>query len=320
MGPQHEPTTGFLIWRTSLKLRTAVDRVLKPLGLTHAQYSVLGPISALSQDGRGPSQRELADFTGLEPIYVSKLARALEKAGLVVRPDDPDDPRAVRLSLTDQGGQVFRAARDLVHQMHAELTAPIGGPAGDRDRDLRQTLLLLLGDAPFSARTNHRTEGESTMSTPTNAPVQAGPVGGREINIAAAAARSVRDALFAKIDMTFDQSVVLRALTGRDGPADRHEVVRGVIGPDPLPGLPTEAELDQAVDELIAGGRLLTDATDPNLVTPTVACRELYAEVTAATLRAGAELYAGIPQADLLAARRVLDVVVERAAAVRAEL
>jgi DNA-binding MarR family transcriptional regulator len=76
-----EPTTGFLIWRLSMKW-AATARVLAPVGLIHAQFSVLGALGGLSRAGLRPSQRELADFTGLEPIYVSKLARAMEKAGM----------------------------------------------------------------------------------------------------------------------------------------------------------------------------------------------------------------------------------------------
>src|SRR3546814_1614378 len=64
-------TTLFRSWRT------AVDRALDPLGLTHAQYVVLASLLALDR----PSQRELADHTGLEALYISKLARSLEASG-----------------------------------------------------------------------------------------------------------------------------------------------------------------------------------------------------------------------------------------------
>src|SRR5215510_611887 len=97
------PTTGYLVWRLAMKWRTAVDRAVRPLGLTHAQYSLLASLSALTARGVAPSQRELADVTGLEPVYVSKLARALERAGLVARLDNPSDPRAFSLRLTPHG-------------------------------------------------------------------------------------------------------------------------------------------------------------------------------------------------------------------------
>jgi MarR family transcriptional regulator, organic hydroperoxide resistance regulator len=110
---------GFLIWRVSMRWRAATDRALAPVGLTHAQYSVLAPLLGMSASGARPSQRELADFTGLDPVYVSKLVRALEREGFLTR--------SVKVS--------------------DRLTAPLGGNAGARTAELAQ-LLLELVDAP----------------------------------------------------------------------------------------------------------------------------------------------------------------------------
>jgi MarR family transcriptional regulator, organic hydroperoxide resistance regulator len=142
-----QPTTGFLIWRLSTKWRADVDRALAPLGLTHAQFSVLGALVKLSREDTRPNQRQLAEFTGLEPLYVSRLARALEAAGLVERPADPADPRAVRLVLTERGHETAAAAIAIVHERHAELTKAIGGPDGRRNQELRETLLALLNES-----------------------------------------------------------------------------------------------------------------------------------------------------------------------------
>ncbi|MGW1717304.1 MarR family winged helix-turn-helix transcriptional regulator, partial [Streptomyces sp. NPDC002156] len=87
-------TPGYLVWRLSTKWRVAVDRAVAPLGLTHAQYSLVASLYGMRRAGLRPSQRRLADHTGLEPLYVSKLARALETAGLLERARDPQDPRA----------------------------------------------------------------------------------------------------------------------------------------------------------------------------------------------------------------------------------
>lgn len=147
-----EPTTGYLVWRLSMRWRAAVDRAVKPLGLTHATFSLLGVLTGLSRGGKRPSQRELAEATGLDAIYVSKLARTLEKAGLLERPADPDDPRAVRLSLTARGREVITAAFDVVHDLHEELTEAIGGTKGEENRRLRITLLALLGEQPLEEK------------------------------------------------------------------------------------------------------------------------------------------------------------------------
>jgi MarR family transcriptional regulator, organic hydroperoxide resistance regulator len=146
------PTPGFLVWRLSMKWRVAVDRALAPLGLTHAQYSLLGSLLDLEQSGVSPSQRRLADHTGLEALYVSKLARALEGAGLIERSRDSADTRAVRLSLTAQGRGVTDRAITVVQQLLDRLLAPLGGLDGGRTREFARELTALL-DVPLDSRT-----------------------------------------------------------------------------------------------------------------------------------------------------------------------
>jgi DNA-binding MarR family transcriptional regulator len=137
------PVTG-LVWRLSMRWRSAIDRAIAPLGLTHAQYAVLAPLLGMDRAGRRPTQRQLADFTGLEPLYVSKLARSLEAAGLVQRTGDPDDTRAVRLGLTDRGRSVATGATGAVRRLQEELTAPLGGLKDSRTRALIEALHTLL--------------------------------------------------------------------------------------------------------------------------------------------------------------------------------
>jgi DNA-binding MarR family transcriptional regulator len=140
----NEATIGSLLWRLTMRWRAAVDRALVPVGLTHAQYSLLASLYGLSRSGTTPSQRALADFAELDTVYVSKLIRSLEAAGLVRRDTHPDDVRAVQLSLTDSGLATVRQAIEIVHKLHRDLTAPIGGPDDPRTQDLARTLRALL--------------------------------------------------------------------------------------------------------------------------------------------------------------------------------
>ncbi|MFF3838847.1 MarR family winged helix-turn-helix transcriptional regulator [Streptomyces sp. NPDC001930] len=150
-------SAGFLVWRLSMKWRVAVDRAVAPLGLTHAQYVVMASLYGMSRSGLRPSQRGLADRTGMEPLYVSKLARALEASGLLARTRDPNDPRAMQLSLTEQGLDVTRRAITVVQGLLDQLLAPLGGKAGPRAREFTSELALLL-DAPLDPHTENDEE------------------------------------------------------------------------------------------------------------------------------------------------------------------
>ncbi|MCI3928522.1 MarR family winged helix-turn-helix transcriptional regulator [Streptomyces sp. AN091965] len=148
------PTPGFLVWRLANKWRVAVDRAVAPLGLTHAQYSLVASLYGMQCGGERPSQRRLADHTGLEALYVSKLARALESAGLVERARDPRDPRAVQLALTEEGQTVTREAVAVVQELLGQLLEPLGGLDAPRTREFTDELRTLL-DAPLTAAARH---------------------------------------------------------------------------------------------------------------------------------------------------------------------
>jgi DNA-binding MarR family transcriptional regulator len=104
-----------------------VDLAVAPLGLTHAQYTFLASLRGVAQSGSDPSQRELADHTGLDPIYISKLAKSLENAGLIKRIADRRDTRAVHLTITKEGTLIIDRAVTIVRNVMEQLTAPLGG-------------------------------------------------------------------------------------------------------------------------------------------------------------------------------------------------
>ena len=144
-------TVGFLVWRLSMKWKAAVDRAVAPLELTHAQYSVVSSLLGMERSGRRPSQRELADHTGLEPVYISKLVRALEQSGFVARTADETDSRAVRLALTERGRDVASEAIEIVGRLLDELTESLGGTRGARTARFADELRALLAQ-PIAIR------------------------------------------------------------------------------------------------------------------------------------------------------------------------
>jgi DNA-binding MarR family transcriptional regulator len=153
MTPRRIQTAGYLIWHLSTKWRVAVDRALNRFGLTHADYLVLGSLSEFSRGGAKPNQRELADFAGLEVMYVSKLVRWLEESGLLRRADHPGDPRAFQLELTARGAGLVQQAAAVMRALFDQLLRPIGGRSSKRQAALMQTLEALLDEAEALNRT-----------------------------------------------------------------------------------------------------------------------------------------------------------------------
>lgn len=135
---------GYLVWHLTLKWRAEMGRMLAPLGLTATQYSVLASLYALVRTGVEPSQRELADFSGLEPMHVSKVVRALERDSLVERHESASDPRAFRLTLTEHGVEVLTQAIGMVRQQEARRLMALGEPVEVQAAQLSAMLRTLL--------------------------------------------------------------------------------------------------------------------------------------------------------------------------------
>ena len=301
--PTEHPTTGYLLWRLTTRLRAAVDRILAPLGLTHAQYTLLASLYGFSRTGARPSQRELADWTGLEPIFVSKLARALEQAGLIERTRHPADPRAVQLRLTGDGADIAQRAIAVVHAFQEEFTAPIGGTRSQRNRDLVRTLQALLG-------TQDRSDPMSQPATLT----------GQDVGEAEGALTALLDQLLTRTNagITRAQYIVLRVLTLR-GPAESPAALHDDLAGQPQLGLdlPQVAELfrDLEARGLVTGSA--PDGPGPTQLTPEGAA--LHAQLAEAVADLTQRLYADLDPDDLATAHRVLVEVTQRANRLRAQ-
>lgn len=85
-------------------------------------------------------------------MYVSKLARALERTGLLRRADHSGDPRAFQLDLTSRGEKLIAHAAGVVGQVHERLLEPIGGRGSAGTAALMRELETLLDHAESRER------------------------------------------------------------------------------------------------------------------------------------------------------------------------
>ncbi|GIF50950.1 DNA-binding MarR family transcriptional regulator [Asanoa ferruginea] len=289
-----DTATGRLLWQVTLRWRAAVDRAVAPLGLTHAQYSLIGSLYGLTRQGRTPSQRELADFAGLEQIYVSKLIRGLADAGLVTRSEHPTDSRARQLSLTAKGVEVTEAAVGIVHALQHDLTAPIGGPSGPRNRALISTLRTLLGGTPGAS------EGSTAMTaTPT--------LTGQDIGEAQGALSALLTNVLAASDVSANEYVTFRVITVR-GPWESLDDLAAYLATQPQLNLDT-AGAGKLCAGLVQKG--LVTAGGPVALTP--AGSQLFESLNATVRETTQRIYAGLDANDLATAHRVLATLTDRA-------
>ncbi len=112
------------------------------LEMTYQQYNVL----RIVQEHAPVGQAEVARRLMVSPPVVTRLAAALEEAGLLARREDPDDRRAVRLTLTAAGRKRVDAMRRELLDAAGELLEPL--PEGERDAvaDALDRLQVLLPD------------------------------------------------------------------------------------------------------------------------------------------------------------------------------
>jgi DNA-binding MarR family transcriptional regulator len=93
----------FLIHDVSRMRRTAYDQLMKPLGVTRAQWWVLAHLSRHD----GIMQTKLADALDVGKASLGTLIDRLESAGFVERREDPVDRRAKRVFMARAGQQLL---------------------------------------------------------------------------------------------------------------------------------------------------------------------------------------------------------------------
>jgi DNA-binding MarR family transcriptional regulator len=99
------------VWRAFLnahaRVTRAIGRDLAEAGLPDlGWYDLLWTL--YRQPGRSLRVKELADEVVLSPTAMSRFVDRVEAAGCVSREPDPDDRRALQVTLTDEGVALLR--------------------------------------------------------------------------------------------------------------------------------------------------------------------------------------------------------------------
>lgn len=114
-----DASLGYLLKETSSALRTAMEEVLRPLGMTITHYSCL----ELLAQRPGLSNSELARGAFVSRQSMNVLLQALERDGSVTRPETPPSGRALPTELTEKGRAQLQKASAAVRSVELRMLA-----------------------------------------------------------------------------------------------------------------------------------------------------------------------------------------------------
>jgi DNA-binding MarR family transcriptional regulator len=138
------------------RIRRHLDRELEPVferfGLSPATFEALVTLMRIA-DGRGVSQKRLADEIGVTPGTISVRVDHLVAEGLAERRADPESKRSSLVALTERGRAVF----ERVAPAHLANERRLLASLSDEDRRalvglLRKLLVEFEGSAPIDEK------------------------------------------------------------------------------------------------------------------------------------------------------------------------
>jgi MarR family transcriptional regulator, organic hydroperoxide resistance regulator len=112
---------GYARWCEAMRWQRAVDKALRPLGLTHTQLLALAAVShAFEDEIDGATQVSIARAAGLDRVTTATVLRTLESHGFVTRDVIDGDHRSWSICATPRGERILATAALLVEQVSAE--------------------------------------------------------------------------------------------------------------------------------------------------------------------------------------------------------
>ena len=109
----------YLVWRSHLVFRRALDSALAELGVNVAQVGLAAELI-----DRGPQAvADLARLIGMTPQGTALAITQLRKLGWVVPSQAPGRGRAVLLEITGAGRENHRKAAGIIEQVEGSMTS-----------------------------------------------------------------------------------------------------------------------------------------------------------------------------------------------------
>jgi DNA-binding MarR family transcriptional regulator len=132
--PRSEPTLLYVMKQIELAVRSHLEEMFRPIGLTALQYTALTVLE------RHPnlSSAQLARNSFVTAQSMADMITALEQRNLIERHRDPDDRRRLVLALTADGRKLLNRHRGKVSALEEKM---LDGLSETQTRELRRILI-----------------------------------------------------------------------------------------------------------------------------------------------------------------------------------
>lgn len=128
-----------------------IDQALRPVDLTHLQFTILTLVAWMSRTADIATQAELARFGEIHPMQVSNVLKTLEAKRLVDRRRASTNVVAKQVTITSLGLGKVREALPLAIGVQQRLFGQEGGPGGHLLRLLRSVADVSAPRAPSTS-------------------------------------------------------------------------------------------------------------------------------------------------------------------------
>lgn len=145
VGPLEE-SPGYVLKQAHAALRTAMETVLRPLGLTVAQYACMELLGQYP----GLSSSELARGAFVTRQSMHAVLSGLQDRGLLTRPDQAEYGRALPTRLSADGQELLHTASAAVREVERKMFAPLSIADQRRLRDELATCAAAVASATES--------------------------------------------------------------------------------------------------------------------------------------------------------------------------
>ena len=147
VGIDLETSLGYLLKEASSALRSAMEAVLRPLGMTVTHYSCL----ELLAQRPGLSNSELARGAFVSRQSMNVLLQALERDGYVTRPAEAPVGKALPTRLTPRGRRSLAKATVAVRSIEDLMLRGLTETDQKEARRILLSLVTSLREAPHNA-------------------------------------------------------------------------------------------------------------------------------------------------------------------------